>query len=210
MRLKMSSKSRRKSNRSSKNLSVLKKFGIFFLLRSKCAASPDAVDNPVQWQRPAEKSFRPGRAGASKLLALHFDFPSGRCLRSKDRRPAQGRTPFPLNFHAFGVELQARPFFPFAACVLLRLLCKPTGRLKSVTGVTVRRDLRHNFPGVGFTLYPPIKCASVASKGVIVKRCAIRAFFLRSWSALWAKEREIKLREGGTLSRVFCKVCGSA
>jgi hypothetical protein len=35
------------------------------------------------------------------------------------------------------------------------------------------------------------------------------AQFVRLGSALWAKEGKIKWREGGTLFRVFCKVCGS-
>jgi hypothetical protein len=39
-----------------------------------------------------------------------------------------------------------------------------------------------------------MKSASVARKGVVAKKCAIRAFFLRSLSALWAADWE---NEGG-------------
>jgi len=53
---------------------------------------------------------------------------------------------------------------------------------------------------------PPLKMQVWQGKDLLRKS----AQFVRSWSALCAKVSKVKRREGGTLSRVFCKVCGSA
>jgi hypothetical protein len=48
---------------------------------------------------------------------------------------------------------------------------------------------------------PTIKCASVASKEVVAKKCGIPAFFLRSWGAL-------KISRGGCTPPVETKRAG--